>query len=399
MLRRHYGWVMLLTVSFTEILSWGVLYYGFSVLLLPMQQALGWSPAWLSGGFSLALLTSGILAIPAGRWFDRHGTRAAMTAGSILASLVLWAWAHVHAPWQYGLVMVGLGAAHALVLYEPAFVIIATWFRRQRGRALTVLTFCGALASAVGIPLCAWLVEQLGWRAALEALALLIALTTITPHALVLRRRPADLGLVVDGVAHAPAAPAESSRDFAGAVRDPGFWGLSVAFAASQFATVAMTVQLIPVLVARGQSAASAAAVAGLFGLMSLLGRALLGPLIDRVPQRALTAGLLLVQLLGLLVLFAAPVAIGAYAYIVLFGMGSGTLTIVRAALLAARYGPTHYGAINGALGAVLTVARTAAPLGAGAFMALAGGDDMLLLALMLALGFGLVALRAAGPA
>jgi hypothetical protein len=108
---------------------------------------------------------------------------------------------------------------------------------------------------------------------------------------------------------------------------------------------------------------------------------------------------LLLVQLLGLLVLFAAPVAIGAYAYIVLFGMGSGTLTIVRAALLAARYGPTHYGAINGALGAVLTVARTAAPLGAGAFMALAGGDDMLLLALMLALGFGLVALRAAGPA
>ena len=278
-MRRHYGWIMLLTVSLTEILSWGVLYYGFSVFLLPMHQTLGWSPAWLAGGFSLALLTSGVLAIPAGRWFDRHGTRAAMTAGSLLASLVLWAWAHVAEPWHYGLVMVGLGAAHALVLYEPAFVIIATWFRRQRGRALTVLTFFGALASAVGIPLCAWLVGQLGWRAALEALALLIALTTIAPHALVLRRRPADIGLAIDG--DTAAAPAEASRDFVGAMRDPGFWGLSLAFGASQFVTVAMTVQLIPVLVARGQSAAAAAAVAGLFGLMSLLGRVLLGPLVD----------------------------------------------------------------------------------------------------------------------
>jgi MFS family permease len=397
-MRRHYGWFMLLTVSFTEILSWGVLYYGFSVFLLPMHQTLGWSPAWLAGGFSLALLTSGVLAIPAGRWFDRHGTRAAMTAGSLLASAVLWAWAHVSEPWHYGLVMVGLGAAHALVLYEPAFVIVATWFQRQRGRALTVLTFFGALASAVGIPLCAWLAERLGWRAALESLALLIALTTVIPHALVLRRRPADIGLTVDGVAAAAAAPAEASRDFAGAVRDRGFWGLSLAFGASQFATVAMTVQLIPVLVARGQSAAAAAAVAGLFGLMSLLGRVLLGPLVDRVPQRALTAGLLALQLLGLLTLSAAPVAVGAYGYIALFGIGSGTLTIVRAALLAARYGPAHYGAINGALGAVLTVARTAAPLAAGVLVARAGGHDALLLALAAALGIGLVALWRAGP-
>lgn len=30
MTRLYYGWVMLLTVSFTEMISWGVLYYAFT---------------------------------------------------------------------------------------------------------------------------------------------------------------------------------------------------------------------------------------------------------------------------------------------------------------------------------------------------------------------------------
>ena len=45
--------------------------------------------------------------------------------------------------------MGGLGVALAMVLYEPAFALVAIWFRRDRGRALTVLTFFGALASSV----------------------------------------------------------------------------------------------------------------------------------------------------------------------------------------------------------------------------------------------------------
>src|SRR5581483_11196923 len=75
----YYGWKMLLAISLTEMVSWGVLYYAFTVFLKPMQASLGWSTAQLTGAFSLALLCSAVAALPVGRWLDQHGTRWIMT--------------------------------------------------------------------------------------------------------------------------------------------------------------------------------------------------------------------------------------------------------------------------------------------------------------------------------
>src|SRR5437868_4843151 len=195
----YYGWIMLLTVSFTELISWGVLYYAFTVFLKPMQASLGWSTAELTGAFSLALLCSAGAALPIGRWLDRHGTRFLMTLGSCVASLLVLAWAAVENLTLFYLIWVGIGIIMATVLYDPAFALVATWFRQQRARALTVLTFIAGFASVIFVPLAQWLIQVQGWRMALVILALLLALITIPLHALILRRRPQDLGLVPDG--------------------------------------------------------------------------------------------------------------------------------------------------------------------------------------------------------
>jgi MFS family permease len=395
--RLYYGWVILCAVSITEVVSWGILYYAFAVFVAPMQAELGWSRVAVTGAYSLALLCSGLAAVPVGRWLDAHGPRALMTAGSILGSLLLIAWSQVTNLWIFYLIMAGIGAATAAVLYEPAFAIVATWFRRRRGRALTVLTFFGAWASFVFIPLSAWLVQMLGWRAALLALAGTLAIITIPPHALLLRRRPQDLGLLPDGApADAPGTEvsgvAERSVPARAALREPAFWWLTFAFAVSTFATVALTVHLIPYLVEQGHSPAFAATVAGLFGLMSLAGRLLIGPLGDRYPRRWVTAGLMGMQVAGLGVLALAPTTVGALVYIALFGAGSGTQTIMRAALLAERYGPEHYGSINGTLSLALTGARTLAPIGAGVLAGLLGGYTTLLWVLMAGAAAGFVA-------
>ncbi|CAA9535479.1 MAG: Uncharacterized MFS-type transporter, partial [uncultured Thermomicrobiales bacterium] len=90
--RPYYGWVVAGTLAFTETVSWGVLYYAFTVFLVPMQVELGWSAATLTGAYSLALLISGLAAPFVGRWLDRHGPRALMTAGSLLGGLLVLAW-------------------------------------------------------------------------------------------------------------------------------------------------------------------------------------------------------------------------------------------------------------------------------------------------------------------
>ncbi len=385
--RIYYGWVILGTVSLTEVVSWGILYYAFAVFITPMHTDLGWSQVTLTGAFSLALLMSGVAALPVGRWIDRHGTRALMTIGAILGSLLLVAWSLVHEIWLFYLIFAGIGVITAAVLYEPAFAIVATWFQRQRGRALTILTFCGAWASFIFIPLSAWLVETLGWRQALLALAGILAAATILPHGLVLRRRPQDLGMLPDG-AHTPitgsvaAASAEHSLTPTMALRDSGFWWLSLGFAISTYSSVALTVHLIPYLVERGHSAGFAATVARLFGLMSLAGRMLIGPLGDRYARRLIATALLGMQFAGLLVLVLTPTVIGALVYVALFGAGAGTMTIMRAAILAERYGAASYGTISGLQQSVLTAAKTFAPLGAGLIAMLLGGYSGLLWAL-----------------
>ena len=373
-----YGWIMLPAVALAQVTSWGILYYGFTVFLGPMGAELGWSPAALSGAFSLALAMSGVAAVPVGRWLDRHGPRLLMTAGAVAAALLLLAWSRVTTIWALYLIFTGIGVCLAAVLYEPAFWLVATWFRRQRGRALTLLTFIGGFASVIYVPTAAWLVGAFGWRTALLALAAILAVGTIPIHALLLRARPADLGLLPDGAADVGAAsaaqPAERSSTLDEALRGPAFWFLAVAFFLATLATGAVFVHLIPYLVGQGYDPAFAAWVVGLIGIMGLPGRLVFTPLGGYLPRRWVTAGIFALQTLALVVLLTVHSPTGVVAFVVLFGAGFGAITPARAALIADFYGPAHYGRISSVLSLFLTGSRALAPVGAGLIYAIGGG-------------------------
>src|SRR5690349_11252732 len=91
----YYGWYITVTLALTETISWGIIYYAFSVFLAPMEAELGWSRSELTGGFSLMLLVMGLMAFPVGVWIDRHGARLLMTVGAIGASLLVMGWSLV----------------------------------------------------------------------------------------------------------------------------------------------------------------------------------------------------------------------------------------------------------------------------------------------------------------
>ena len=367
----YYGWWLLLALSWGQVTSWGILYYGFSVFVAPMGRELGWTRAALTGAFSLALLCSGFVGPLVGRWVDRHGPRLLMTLGSIGAAALLLAWARVRSEPVFLLIFIGLGLAMAATLYEPAFAAIATWFVRRRGRALTIITFVGGFASVIYIPLISWLVTTYGWRRALLILAATLAILTIPPHALLLRHRPEDLGLVPDG-APAPAndagvtAPAEASVATGEALRSGSFRWLTIGFCLAFFANVAVTVHLIPYLTDHGFTPGFAAAAAGLVGTLALPGRLIFTPLGGWVPRRFVAAGIFAVQSLGILALVLAGTTAGVVAFVILFGIGFGAITPARAALVAELYGRANYGSISGVLALFVTGARALAPVTAG---------------------------------
>src|SRR5215211_5051919 len=93
--RLYYGWIIVAALAVTELTSWGVQYYAFAVFLRPMETDLGWSRSAMTGAFSLALLVSGLVALPMGKWLDRHGPRLLMTVGSGAATVLVLAWSRV----------------------------------------------------------------------------------------------------------------------------------------------------------------------------------------------------------------------------------------------------------------------------------------------------------------
>ncbi|MFD3163270.1 MFS transporter [Herpetosiphon sp. NSE202] len=371
-----YGWWIVSTLGFTEMTSWGVIYYAFSVLLAPMQQDLGWPQAHFTGGFSLALFISGIVALPIGRWLDQHGARGLMTLGSCLATVLVVAWANVQTLLAWYLIWAGLGVAMAAILYEPAFAVVATWFQRKRQHALTILTVGGGLASVVYVPLITRLLSTMAWREVLLWLAGGLAILTIPLHGLVLRAKPADLGLLPDGAPLRVAAttstpPIQPSMSLNKAVRSGAFWWLALAFGLTTMATFTLGVHLISAIKAQGYAPEIQALAVAILGGSQIPSRILIGSVGRRLPQAQLAWMLCLVQSLAFAIFLSVPSVAGLMLFACLFGAGSGALTPTRAALVADVFGSAQYASISGALALLTTTARALAPVLASLLVAL----------------------------
>jgi MFS family permease len=364
-----YGWRIVVTLAVTQTVLWGALYYAFAVLLVPMTADLGASRAGVSGAYSVALLTSGLAAPLVGRWVDRHGGRGVMTAGAAAGAALLVAWSTVGSLPALYVVQALLGVAMAACLYEPAFAVITAWFDRDRGRALLAVTVVAGFASTIFLPLTDALTTGSGWRGALLALAALVAAVTVAPHALVLRRRPADLGLLPDGaaaLARDAAVPDPVAVPWRAAVTEPAFRLLTASFVLGTVSTVAVSAHLVALLTDRGHPTAVAAAATGALGLLSVTGRIVLTAAQRRVPFTTLMAGVFAAQGVGLVLLAGTRSLAGALAFVVVYGAGFGAMTLARPILLAERYGTAAYASISGTLAAFLTTARAAAPALAG---------------------------------
>jgi MFS family permease len=352
--RISYPWVLALTLGFTETVSWGVLFYAFSVLVEPMEAELGWTRAELTGAFSIALIVLAVAGVGVGHWLDRRGPRLLMTAGSILGVALVLAWSQVRDLGSFYLIWILMGLCWSATLYSPAFATITAHFRERRTEALTVVTLMAGLASTIFYPLTAWLVSSVGWRSALIILAAILAVTTIIPHALVLRR------------ADARDEHREPSLSLGEALRHPSFRWLALGFFCFALGS-GVNVHLVPYLSGRGFDLGAAAAIAGLVGAMQVVGRLVFAPLEQRLPASALVAGVYALQPVAILVLLLASGGWVPFAFVVLFGAGRGIDTLLRNTVVARLYGPRRFASSQGVLVLLVTVALAAGPVGLGA--------------------------------
>jgi MFS family permease len=372
------SWTMVWALAAAQLVSWGILYYGFSLFVVPMESELGWSRTALNGALSLGLLVAGLFTYPVGAWIDRHGGRWVMTLGSALGVAMLAVWSQVTDIVVFHLLWIGIGMAMAATLYEPAFVVLTRLFFQSFRTKITLVTLVGGLASTVFIPLIQVLIDALGWRDALLVLALIAALVCLPVHGLMLRDAHAAHPAGAQG-----AAPVLGRAAVRRAMRTPVFWGLMVCFVAYYATFSALAFHLVPMLTDRGVDAALIVAALAVIGPCQVAGRVLLLALGRRARTATVGRIIMFAFPLSALILILLPQSLSAlFAFAALYGVANGIMTIVRGTAVPDLLWREGYGAINGALSFPATVAKAASPFAAALLWSWSGGYDAVLWAI-----------------
>ena len=166
--------VVVSALGITQIISWGAIFYGISVLAKPMAAELGWSLTFIFAGFSVSLLVAGIVSQPVARFIDKRGGRLTLTLGSLAGGIGLGLMSQVNDPIVYISAWILLGLASRLTLYDAAFATLVEIYGHGARRPISVLTLFGGLASTIFWPICHYANEAIGWRGAWLVCALAV---------------------------------------------------------------------------------------------------------------------------------------------------------------------------------------------------------------------------------
>jgi len=395
-------WGLAWRIAFGQIVSWGVLYYAFTVVIGPMQTATGWSRPFLNTGLSLGFLFWGICALPVGAWIQRKGGRGLMTWASLVGGLALAAMGAFPQPAAYIAAWMVLGAAMAGLLYEPAFAVVTAHFGPAYRRGITLITLVAGLASTAFIPLAQLAVDQLGWQTALVALGALQITVCVPLHAFGLPRpaaaTPGPPGLSPGSTGQRLGAWwAELRRD----VSDRRFVGLAIWFTAHAGVFSGLIFQIVPILQAGAVETSTMLKAIALIGPMQVLGRIVLATWGEKLDALRLGGWAMAGLFAAVLILLTLPPSPGWLAlFATLYGASNGALTILSRTAVVELFGRQRYAELTGALALPAVIAKAASPLALATIWSAAGSPRAVFIAVLVmtaAGGWGIrVARRAA---
>lgn len=294
----HYAWIVA-AVTFGTLLVAAAIRATPGVLIVPLEQAFGWSRDQISSAVAINLVLYGLIGPFAAAVMDRVGVRRTLAAALCLLAAGVGLTVFMTRPWQLMLLWgVVVGTGSGVVALVLGATLVNRWFVARRGLMMGVLTASTATGQLIFLPLLAWLVTRDGWRSA-PLLMAGAALVLAPLAALLIRDFPADKGLVPyggtaddavrpDAAGHAGRAAVAALRD---GLRHRDFWILAGSFFICGLSTNGLIgTHLIPACMDHGIPEVAAAGLLAAMGWFDLVGTTASGWLSDRVDSRKLLA-------------------------------------------------------------------------------------------------------------
>jgi sugar phosphate permease len=347
------------------------------VLIVPLHDELGWSRGTVSSAASLGLLMFGLSAPFAAALHERLGLRRVILGALGVIALSSLASTQITAPWQldvlWGLV---IGSATGAVSVPLAAIVGTRWFVRRRGLVTGLMTASNAAGQLVFLPLLALITTTLGWRWAVTTIALVALLVVAPLVALVMRDRPADVGLPPYGASEIEPAPVATGSPLRAAIgglglgaRSGTFWLLAFSFFVCGASTNGLIgTHLIPAAADHDVSEVTAAGYLAAIGVFDIVGTTLSGWLTDRHDPRVLLFWYYGLRGLSLLALHSVlgPPSLGLLGFVVFYGLDWVATVPPTVALTVDVFGAERVGIVFGWIFAAHQIGAAAAAFGAG---------------------------------
>ena len=330
------GWRVVFACFISAVFAWGFGFYAHGIYLVELQKAHGWSTGLISSVITGHYVLGALLLPRIADAICRFGPRAVFLCGLAVTGGALLLLPSITAPWQlvvlYALMAPGWNATSV----APIAATIGQWFDRKRGLALNLALSGATVAGLVVAPALLAAIPRLGFAGAerlLVAIGLVLAAGAV---ALFVRRGP---------LSFRPAGLRQSRLE---PLRHWHFWSISAPFAFVLMSQVGFLTHLVPLIADR--AAAGAAVDPGLAvavnAVMALVGRVVLGFVIDRLEPRRASALCFLVQVAAIAVLARAEAPLVVYGACAVYGFSVGNNITLSPLIVQREYAAQQFPAI-----------------------------------------------------
>ena len=328
----------------------------------PLNAQLGWSRTSIAGVLTLSRLFEGITSPIVGTLLDRYGSRWILVVGGIILSLGFMGLSTMTTLWHFYLVRgIFMAIGFSLVSMLVTNTTISNWFVVRRGRAIALAGMGTSTGMLIISPITVAIIAVWGWQMAWIFFAVLAWVVVIIPSALIMKRRPEDIGLKPDGevvsnydysnlqtekrVQYNSANEAVWTRRQV--VRTPAFWLLITAISSSMLAFQGVNISIAPYAEDLGFGAAAIALMLMARSVATILVTPVWGMLSEHVHLPIVRVVPFSIQLLAAALLTLADTNAMLWFGIVVYGAGFTGMMIIQEVLWANYYGRLTLGTVR----------------------------------------------------
>ena len=271
-----------------------------SVLIVPLEDAFGWSRSQISLAISVNILLYGLTAPFAAALMERFTVRKVVMCALTAVSLGAFGTIFMNAPWQLVLlwgVVVGVGTGSMALVF--AATIASRWFLQRLGLVTGALTAAAATGQLVFLPALSSIAINHGWKSV--SITIAVAAAAVIP--LIwwgLNEDPVAIGAKPYGAPKDWQAPerlqGNAARTAIDALKNGAkikdFWLLFGTFFVCGLTTNGLIgTHFIPAAHDHGMGEVVAASLLAMIGVFDVVGTIASGYLTDRIDARKLLFG------------------------------------------------------------------------------------------------------------